>query len=351
MSDALHDDTALDDTPDTPRPLARRLTYATSWALLVLGAVLVPMPIFAVSPGGAIEVVDLVVVNDHATTPLDGSAALLAVQLTRPSVVEWLRAEVDPTRDLVGLSRVVPSGQRDREYFDDQAVLFADTFEVASVVALRALGLPVQVESSPRIVGVLPNGPAAEQLLAGDIVRTINDVAVATADDLVTQARRLRNGDEVRLELEREGKAMTVQFTAGQTPRMERPGLGVTVDTAPRGVQLPIDVRLADDVHIGGPSAGLLFTITVYDLLAEENLLAGRRITGTGTMDVDGRVGRIGSVRQKVTTAIRDGYEIFLTPRSQAEEARTVADGRILVIGVDTFDEALAALRAAPRAG
>jgi PDZ domain-containing protein len=85
--------------------------------------------------------------------------------------------------------------------------------------------------------------------------------------------------------------------------------------------------------------------LTVFDLLAQENLLAGRRVAGTGTLDIDGRVGGVGGVREKTIGAIDAGYDVLLVPASSAAEARRVADGRIVVHGVASLDEALAALR------
>lgn len=326
----------------------RRIIYGFCIGLLLIAALVVPMPFFALTPGSAVEVADLIEIEGHTVTELDGSSALLAVNLRRPSLVELAWARMDAGSEIVPLSHYVPAGQEDEDYFKDQADVFTDTFAIAAAVALRAADLDVVIQSSPKVVGVLPNGPSADVLMAGDLVLRINGTAVQTADELVIEARHLADGDEVSLQVQRGDDVLELSLTAGQAPRMERPGLGISVDTSPHDVILPFDVHLADHVRIGGPSAGLLFSLTVYDLVAQENLLAGRRVTGTGTIDVDGRVGRIGAIRQKVAGAVRDGYQIFLAPRGQAEEAREEAGDRILVIGVDTFAEALEALRDAP---
>jgi PDZ domain-containing protein len=98
--------------------------------------------------------------------------------------------------------------------------------------------------------------------------------------------------------------------------------------------------------HVGGPSAGLMIGLAVYDLVDDTDMAAGRRIAGTGTLDIDGRVGPINSVELKVPAALRQGAQVFLAPASQAEAARSAvpAGSDLRVIGVDTFDDARAAL-------
>lgn len=323
----------------------RRLAYLLCALTVLAGATIVPMPFFTVRPGNAVEIAPLIELDESQATELDGSTALLAVLLGRPSIAELAVRALDDDNDIVPAQRYL-RGRDDRDYFDSQAVVFQDAFGVAAAVALRAAGEDVQFASAPQVLGVLLQGPSADHLEVGDLILAINGTTVVDADGLVAVARTLDVGDEVTLQVERDGDILEVSYPAGQAPQMDRPGLGITVDTIARDLVLPFEVALADGVSIGGPSAGLLFALTVYDLVAEENLLDGRRVTGTGTIELDGTVGEIGSVRQKVTAAIANDYEVFLAPISQATEARDEARGRIEVLGVATFTEALQALRA-----
>jgi PDZ domain-containing protein len=122
-----------------------------------------------------------------------------------------------------------------------------------------------------------------------------------------------------------------------------RSGLGVVVATAGLRVNLPVEVTV-DAGKIGGPSAGLLTGLTVYDRLSSADLAAGRTIAGTGTLDLDGDVGPIGGIEEKTRAAVAAGADLFLAPADQADDAREEADGRVEVIGVRTFGEALAVL-------
>lgn len=326
----------------------RRLVYGLCWLVLAIAAATVPLPFFALSPGTVVPIAPLVEVEGQEVTELDGDTALLAVIITRPSLLSLLDARLDERVDVEPVERFVPSGVEQDEYFDRQQSLFDDSFGISAAVALRAAGFDVQVVSLPQIVQVLPDSPADGVLQVGDLVRTINGVDVATAEELVDQARLLAAGDPVSLVLDRRGEVVEAELVAGRVGRMTRPGLGVSVDTTPQSVQLPFDVRLVDGVDIGGPSAGLMVALTIYDLVAEEDLLQGRRVTGTGSLGLDGGVGRIGSIQQKVYAAQDAGFQIFLAPASQAAEAQEAAGPGLLVIPVETFADALTALREAP---
>jgi Lon-like protease len=145
--------------------------------------------------------------------------------------------------------------------------------------------------------------------------------------------------------VDRGGERVAVTVVAGRLPGLEQAGMGITSQTIEEEVVLPVAVDLVDQNRIGGPSAGLMIALTVYDLVAEEDLATGRRIAGTGTIDANGTVGRVGSVREKTIAAIADGFEVLLVPASQAADARAAADGALEVIGVATIDDAIAALR------
>ena len=112
--------------------------------------------------------------------------------------------------------------------------------------------------------------------------------------------------------------------------------------------ELPIDVTLNVE-NIGGPSAGLAFTLSVIDALTPEPLTGNLDVAATGTIHHDGTVGPIGGVPQKAHSTVRAGTDLFLVPASQADEAAAVAEPSVTVVGVETLEEALAAIEAHQR--
>ncbi len=162
---------------------------------------------------------------------------------------------------------------------------------------------------------------------------------------MVAAAGESAVGQSLALHIERQGRPLEVTITADVLPNTEQVGIGIAVETLDRDLELPIKVDLVDQRSIGGPSAGLMVALAIFDLVSDENLTAGRNIAGTGTLDGEGNVGRIGGIREKTFAAIEDGVELLLVPASQATESREAAAGRLRVVGVMTFDDALATLR------
>jgi PDZ domain-containing protein len=125
--------------------------------------------------------------------------------------------------------------------------------------------------------------------------------------------------------------------------------IGVSIGDAVKVGRIPIHVSFSTG-GIGGPSAGLAFALEIYDALSGRKLLDGHRIAVTGELDLAGGVHEIGGVRQKTVGAIDAGADVFIVPKGANErDARDEADGRITVIGVTSFDQALAAIRALPK--
>jgi len=260
--------------------------------------------------------------------------------------VQLLAARFDPERQLLPLTRVYPQGvdrqvhlARERERFDRQ-------FDVAAAIGAEAAGVPLEVITAVVIIEVDPSGPAGGVLAPGDVVLTVDGDPVTSGAALAERVRSSPAEVPLTLRVLHGGSERELQVT----PRSpggpsEPPRIGVIVQTAVDELVLPIDIALTPGVRIGGPSAGLMIGLTVYDLLADEDLLRGRRVAGTGTLDVDGVVGGVGGVPEKTLAAIAAGYDVLLVPEADTAATQRLADGRITVIGVRTLDDAIDRLR------
>lgn len=326
--------------------MIRRLGYALSALVLVAGATVVPLPLVELAPGGSTSVAPLVTVESEDTTPIHGSFELLTVAVRTPALVGAVGAWWSPTRELDRRERVIPPGVDEQEYFRLQRQQFERSFRIAVAVGLGAAGRPVDVTTRPMVFSVLRGGPSDGILSAGDIILEVDGTRLAGADDLVTELRDITPGDRVRLTIDRGDEPRDVTVTAQRVAGLDRPaGIGIAVETIANDVDLPFDVELDERSGIGGPSAGLLFALTMYDLVSEEDLAAGRVVAASGTIDVDGRVGPVGGIVEKVAAAEAAGADLLLVPESQAPAARAAATGDLRVVGIATLDEALAALR------
>ncbi|MER8044242.1 S16 family serine protease [Streptomyces sp. NPDC094032] len=111
--------------------------------------------------------------------------------------------------------------------------------------------------------------------------------------------------------------------------------------------QVKVDLHLAD---VGGPSAGLLFSLGIVDKIDGNgdggDLTGGRTVAGTGTITPDGKVGAVGGVSLKTQAAARDGATVFLVPKDECSQAQAELPKGLRLVPVTTLSDAVSSLRA-----
>jgi PDZ domain-containing protein len=241
---------------------------------------------------------------------------------------------------LVPEQDIAPAGTTDQERDRENAADMQRSEQIASVVALRALGY--HVVAIPRgilVTGVSPDVPAAKAIDPQDVIVAADGVPVQTPAELRREIGRRKPGDEVRLTLRRNGKAMDVTVRTVASPTdPARAIVGILVDQDAK-IELPfkVDIDLGD---VGGPSAGLPFALEIARQLGR-NVTHGCRIAATGELALDGSVLPIGGIEQKTIGVRRAGVDYFLVPVGEnARTAEKYADG-LDVIPVDSFQQAL----------
>jgi PDZ domain-containing protein len=168
---------------------------------------------------------------------------------------------------------------------------------------------------------------------------------VTSAKDLVAIIHTKKPGDTVVLRLEPfgPGPARTVRAKVVERPGSPgQPLLGVTLEDRPE-YTFPFKVEI-DSEQVGGPSAGLAFTLSILDRLTPGDLTGGHKVAVTGTINLDSTVGPVGGVRQKTEAAINAGATLFIVPPDEYHDATDQARGRIKIRKASTLDEALTVL-------
>jgi PDZ domain-containing protein len=254
-----------------------------------------------------------------------------------------LRLRRDPSK-IVAADELVPRGVDRGAYHEYERAAFVDGGEVAAAVAERALGYEVKVTSTGvRVIGLAASSPTAGQLSVGDDITAVNGQRVTVGADL-EHAVTAAGETPVVLTITSNGTTRDVVVRPQPLPGSTRPVLGVVIASDSPTVELPVPVTI-DGSGVGGPSAGLMTALTVYDKLSPVDVVRGRQIAGTGTLALDGSVGPIGGIEAKARAADRAGADVFLAPAGQADAARAVLGDRMAVIAVTSFGQALTALQ------
>jgi PDZ domain-containing protein len=306
---------------------------------------------FAVVPASVQPVADRVSyrdLSDDVAVDLDPDGRVFFVTVRDPaqSVLGWLVAEDLPDVRFMTYEEKygtqTPSQQR-----TVALQLMRSSSQVAQYVALQRAGYDPELVPGPVQIGELLDAPSADQLEVGDTVTAVDGRTIDTIDDLTAALADKRPGDTVSITVDREG-AGEVDLDIELMESPSEPGKAIIgfipFDTT--SVRLPFEIAF-DTGQIGGPSAGLAFTLTLLDELTAGDLLGGEDVAVTGTIDIDGTVGAIGGLPQKVSAVRQAGIDYFLVPDGNPEmdTALEVAGDDVELIPVASVDEALAALQ------
>jgi len=287
----------------------------------------------------------VLVIDGAETFETSGELNVLSVSIvgSPESPISWVQllgALLDPTRTIVPIGQLYPEGVTTDDRVAAGAAMMQSSQHRAVAAALRELGEPV--DTRLRIVSVVPDGPSDGALREGDVLLAVDGEPIATMEQL-RGILAADPGAPLALLVSRDG----TQLEVGVEPVAPDPGaaplLGVTIATE-YDFPFEVEVNLGD---IGGPSAGAMLALAVYDRLTPGGMTGGLRISGTGTIDDEGRIGPVGGLQQKLWGASRAGTDLFLVPIGNcAELPERIPDG-MAVAPVATLREAIDAVEAA----
>jgi PDZ domain-containing protein len=320
--------------------------------LLIVASSIVPTDRGLEAPGVALAVESMVQVPPEHAHPSAGSFILTTViQQTPITIGEWAYARLDPAMKIVPPAQIVPPNTTPQQQAQQGFQMLDESKTTAVVVGLRLAGYDVPAAGKGAAVdSVLAESLSQGLLKPGDIIIGVNGQPVATTADLIRLVGLQNTGDTVHLQTLRSGarRELDVRLLPPAAPGGS-PRLGITVESAGLDYKLPFPVKIVPQKIVGGPSAGLMFALAVYDALTPGDLTGGRRIAGTGTIGLDGAVGPIGGVEQKVAAAENAGATYFLSPAENYAAAHAVAR-RIQVIEVTSAEQAIRFLAGLPAA-
>lgn len=212
---------------------------------------------------------------------------------------------------------------------------FVGSESSATVAALRYLKVP----TAPGVTGTVKGGPSDGKLRGGDVVESVDGAPVTAPDSIAKSIEGRKAGDTVTLTVRRADGPAQVPVVLEE--KDGKPRLGVLVGQVPADpkVQVRFDVE-----KVGGPSAGLMLTLGIIDMVEPGDLTGGKVVAGTGEIDSDGAVGPIGGISHKLEGAKRDGATVFLVPARNCAEAKTSPPKDLQLVKVENLGGAISAL-------
>ncbi|SDN24527.1 SepM family pheromone-processing serine protease [Alkalicoccus daliensis] len=326
------------------------------WVILfaVLIAVnFVQLPYYFSVPGDAQVLTEVIEVEEGYD--YEGSFALTTIRMGQANPVNYVWSLLSDRRELMHEDQIRPPGETDEMYQHRQMMLMTSSQEQAILVAYDAAGKEAEFEEYGVLVtGIISGMDAEGKLEAGDLITSINGEEVTEVNSMFELLEDAEIGDTIsvgyiRDEEPGEAEIEMQEFPAELGAEEGAGGLGISNPVTDRDLIRDPEVEINTD-QIGGPSAGLMFALEIYNQLTEKDITHGLHIAGTGSIDEEGNVGRIGGVKQKVYASDEDGMDVFFVPVEEgAEDSNYIIasntaqeiDTDMEIVPVGHFQEAL----------
>jgi Lon-like protease len=333
----------------TQRTWAGLLAVPLLLALWVI-ALTTPLPYVTYEPGLTVDILDnadgheIIEVSGHKTYRDDGELRLTTVYVTRPETKVNLFTLMEgwiSTDDAIYPRRIVypRPGETDAASRKQGVLEMVSSQDAAVAAALSELG--IDYDKATKILTVDPKAPAGGVLRKGDLILAIDGNSVTTPSQVEKAVLASGPGKPLDLRIERAGAVRTVSVTPED--RDGKPRVGIEMLAS---YHFPFQVTVGIDDQIGGPSAGLMFSLGIYDTLTPGSLTGGDVVAGTGEITPQGRVGPIGGIQQKIAAARETGAALFMVPAANCAEALGMSSGDMELVRTSTMHDAVQALEA-----
>ena len=271
-------------------------------------------------------------------------------QTVRRDVANYLLyswAYLSDSVDLYPKEVILPKGVTPAELSEISLQNMQTSENVAIAVALNSLGYDVKSEGDGvLVVGILDDSPVKDKLLKDDLIISITGedkiiYSINSSTQFISLLRTFSIGETVYIGIQRNDKEIQIETQLIEHIEYKNePMVGFLASTPNQRFVFPINVDI-DTGSVGGPSAGLMMALNVYNKLIETDITNSTVIAGTGTIEIDGSVGPVGGVKQKVIAAKRAGATLILVPTANYEDAEPFKDNETFIVAVDTFENAL----------
>ena len=340
-------------------PRAKHRGRRIGWILLIVavaGAVVVgqipssyvieePGPVYNTLGNTQVDAkpVPVLSISGAKTYPTSGALDMLTVNIdgdpsNRPNWSEIVTAYLDPSKAVTPIDEIYAPQETIEQSNKEGAAEMADSQQQATAAALFEQHIPFT--STVTVDSTQKGSPAAADLRAGDVLRTVDGKTFVDADQLHQLIVDNGTNNALTVAFTRKGVEHSAQITPEATK--SGPFLGVFL-VEKYTFPFPVKVQLQD---VGGPSAGMMFALGIIDKLTPGELNGGKHVAGTGTISAFGVVGAIGGIRQKLYGARAAGATYFLAPASNCDEVRGHIPSGLTVYATSTLHESVIDLKA-----
>lgn len=298
----------------------------------------IELPYSIYTPGGAVNLNDRV--NVENKEEVKGSFNMAYVSMVKGSIPFLLLSKVFPDWDIVKKEDITAKGESMDELMMRERLYLQESMDNAIINAYQKANKKINIKSIINNVSYISEESKTD-LKVGDQIISVNGINISSIAELKEIVEKLNENEKVNLKIKRKEKERDAYATTYKIDGVTK--IGISFVTTYDYEATP-NVNIKSKATEAGSSGGLMMSLTVYNQLVETDITKGKKIVGTGTIDINGNVGEIGGVKYKLIGAVKNKADIFICPEENYEEAISVAkdkDYDIKIISAKTFDEAL----------
>ncbi len=309
--------------------------------VVILAVFQIELPYKIYTPGGMVNLSDRISVDGGYSS--EGELGMAYVSMVKGNIPFLLLSYVIPDWDIVPDSEITYDNQSFSEKIKADQIATQQSIDSAIIAAYKEAGKPVQIESENANITYIDD-QAKTDLELFDKIISVDGEKITTTDDLHEIISKHQENDRLNIKVLRDNEEKDCYATIYKVDDTLKIGVMITVTyNYTEDPKASIQMKQSES----GPSGGLMMSLAIYDALTEEDLTHGKKIIGTGTMDIYGNVGEISGVKYKLIGAVKQKAEVFLVPEGNYEEALQVKEEKgydIELISVDNIKTAIEAL-------
>lgn len=300
--------------------------------IIFIVVVNIELPYYIEAPGGTINLTQKI---DENYDKENGSLNMLYVTQYKGNIVTLLLGKIFKSWDIYEISNQQVSDETSNEIYIRNKVMLENSIQNATFVAYQHAGKTINIKNKKNIVIATTKKNDIE---IGDILISADNIKIEDINDLKEIISNKNVGDTIQLLVERNEKEKKITITIDEDKL-----IGIATITNYE-YELPDDLNLKFNSGEGGSSGGLILSLGIYSEITGIDILKGRNVAGTGTIDIDGNVGEIDGIKYKIAGAVKDKMDVILVSPYNYEEAKKVVKENnydIELVEIKTFEEAI----------
>jgi Lon-like protease len=319
--------------------------------ILLIALFSYPLPYYITQPGDARELEPIIKVEN--AYDVSGDFMLTTVLVGKSNLASLAIAKLNDYYHIYPETSFRYEGENEQEYNVRQLELMHSAKNTATVVAYEAADKEYEIENYGVLVTNLIDGmPAEDKLNAGDVILAVDSTQIQSIEQLNNKISTYKLNDQVTLTVKRESSEQKIKVRLTKFPdelltEETKGAYGIGISNPVTIQEIYTNPKIEIDTNeIGGPSAGLMFSLEIFNQLTKQDYTKGYKIAGTGTINYKGNVGPIGGIKQKVVAADNAGADIFFAPVASKnyDDAKVAAEDigtKMKIVPVKTFKDAI----------